>query len=111
VVGHNINEHLFKLTADKSKVWPFYLFLILYHQKIGQKQTKKGITGSTQFGITREIFKNILVPFPPLAIQQKLATGVQDRRQQADGLKQDARKILAKAKENVEKIILGKNDS
>lgn len=110
VVKHNINEHLFKLYADRSKVWPFYLFLILYHQKIGQKQIKKGITGSTQFGLTKEIFKNILVPLPPLAIQQRLATEVWNLRQQAGKLKQDAREILAKAKENVEKMILGENN-
>jgi len=106
VVGHNINEHIFKLGPNKSMVFPYYLFILIY-TRIGQLQIQRNITGSTQMGIIRDIFNSILIPVPSLPIQEKIAQEVKSRRERAKRLKQEAKEIVRKAKEEVERMILG----
>ena len=49
----------------------------------------------------------IQIPLPPLKIQEKIAKEVKNRLEKAEKLKQEAKKNLQQAKQEVEKILLG----
>ena len=51
--------------------------------------------------------RTLKIPLPPLSIQRQIAEEVNARRQKAKKLKEEAKEILAKAKEKVEKMIFG----
>ncbi|MCK4395248.1 restriction endonuclease subunit S [candidate division WOR-3 bacterium] len=100
----NINEHVF-LIRCKENINQYYLFTIL-KSDIGQIQINIGITGGTIMGIIREALKNIEIPLPPIEIQNKIADEVKSQMQKAEQLQKEAKEIINKAKEEVEKIIL-----
>ncbi|HID43409.1 MAG TPA: restriction endonuclease subunit S [Archaeoglobaceae archaeon] len=84
---------------------PYYIFSIL-KSPLGQIQIKRDITGGTIMGIIRETTKNLKIPLPPLKIQNKIAEEVKRRMQKAEKLQKEAKEVLEKAKQEVEKIIL-----
>jgi len=100
----NINEHVFLLRVKKD-INPYYIFSIL-KSPLGQIQIKRDITGGTIMGIIRETTKNLKIPLPPLKIQNKIAEEVKRRMQKAEKLQKEAKEVLEKAKQEVEKIIL-----
>ena len=51
--------------------------------------------------------EDILIPVPSLEQQQKIAAEVQTRREQARTLREEAKRVVAEAKAEVERIILG----
>lgn len=106
-VEANINEHVF-LFRIKEGVNPYYLFSILKSQ-LGQIQINREITGGTIMGIIRETAENLKIPLPPLPIQNKIAEEVKNRMHKAEQLQVEAKEELEKAKQKVEKIILGDN--
>jgi len=101
----NINEHVFLLRV-KKEIDPYYIFSIL-KSPIGQMQINRDITGGTIMGIIRDTTEKIKIPLPPLKIQNKIAEEVKRRMQKAEELQKEAKEVLEKAKQEVEKIILG----
>jgi type I restriction enzyme M protein len=99
-----INEHVFRIVA-KDNIDPTYLFTILF-SSIGQRQINRVISGAAQKGIVLETISEILVPIPPVPIQQKIAEEVESRREKAKILRQEAKEIIQQAGEKVEKMIL-----
>jgi type I restriction enzyme, S subunit len=65
------------------------------------------ITGSAQLQITRENLKKFAIPIPSMEKQQEIVTHIQSIRTQAQTLQQHAEQILADAKAQVERMILG----
>lgn len=64
-----INEHLFRLEVDKSKVNPHYLFWYLYSSD-GQKEILKDLRGATVGGISRKFISLANIPLPDRKTQQ-----------------------------------------
>lgn len=103
----NINEHLFLLRSKTNLVNPYFLMAFLKSYG-GQIQIERGITGGTITGIIREVIENIKIVIPPLEIQNRIAEEVKKRMIESEQLKLLAKNEIEKAKQEVEKIILGK---
>lgn len=63
--------------------------------------------GAVQGNITIPIIKSILVPIPPLPIQEEIADHITNIRQQAKTLQNEAKTAIEEAKRTVETMILG----
>mgnify|MGYP001573919684 CR=1 FL=1 len=73
----------------------------VYNQVIGKT------TGSTgRRRLDKGIFEKLLIPYPPLEIQSKIAEEVKRRISEAEKLKADASRTIEEAKKQVEKMIL-----
>lgn len=94
------------LREPKIKINMEYLLSFLRTQ-LALKQMLQRSSGGNYPAITSEELKNIIVPLPPLETQNKIAEEVKARMQKAEQLQKEAKKVLEKAKERVERIILG----
>lgn len=63
---------------------------------------------AVQANINSEEFRQIIIPLPPMAKQQKIADHITALRHQAAQLQQEGKEALEKAKQEVEQMILGK---
>jgi type I restriction enzyme S subunit len=68
-----VNEHVFLLKSNNLKINPKLLFYFLFSEG-GQQQIESLIFGSAQGGINKSIQDNILVFYPPLPEQSRIAT-------------------------------------
>ncbi len=93
----NICSSGFSIIEPSSNYNLFYLkeFLMSY---FGLEQLKNRMTGGTYPAITNNELKEILVPFPKVKIQNKIANHISD-------LKQQIKDLQNQAKENREKTI------
>lgn len=96
----------FIIIEPKQKINSLYLYYILfsdivYNQVIGKTT---GSTGRRRLDI--KVLRNLLLPYPLIGIQNKIANEVKSRMNKADQLSNEARIILDEAREKVEKIIL-----
>jgi len=65
-----VNEHVFILRPTK-KAHPEYLFFYLYSTG-GQEQIKRNFQGSAQGGINQTFAEHVIVPLPPLPVQERI---------------------------------------
>ncbi len=96
---------MIKIQTD-DEVKPFYLLNCLL-SPIGQIQIQQNITGATNKHLSPKDVLDICMPLPPLSIQRKIAQEVQSRRERSKRLKQEAKEVVNKTKEKVEKMMLG----
>jgi len=68
-----VNEHIFLLKSNNFNTCSRFLFYFLFSE-IGQQQIESSISGSAQGGINKSIQDNILVFYPPLSEQSRIAT-------------------------------------
>jgi type I restriction enzyme S subunit len=68
-----VNEHVFLLKSNNLKINPKFLFYFLLSE-VGRQQIESLIFGSAQGGINKSIQDNILVFYPPLPEQSRIAT-------------------------------------
>jgi len=68
-----VNEHVFLLKTNNFKTNSRFLYYFLFSE-IGQQQIESSISGSAQGGINKSIQDNILVFYPPLPEQSRIAT-------------------------------------
>jgi type I restriction enzyme S subunit len=68
-----VNEHVFLLKSNTFKVDSRFLYYFLFSE-IGQQQIESSISGSAQGGINKSIQDNILIVYPPLSEQSRIAT-------------------------------------
>lgn len=104
-VNQNINEHVFILRF-LDEINPIYILYFL-NSTIGQIQIKREITGATVTGLTKEAVNKIKIFLPSLEIQNKIANHIQNLRDEAQALKDEAIQIFEDAKKEVENMILG----
>src|SRR3989344_6060693 len=97
----SINEHLFKITVDKDKVIPKYVFWHLF-SGVGLKQVLKDFRGATVGGISRGFVENVLFPIPSLNEQRKIV----DHIDQADNLRQKRKESFNLLNEYLKSIYL-----
>ena len=68
-----VNEHVFLLKSNTFRVDSRFLYYFLFSE-IGQQQIESSISGSAQGGINKSIQDNILIVYPPLPEQSRIAT-------------------------------------
>lgn len=105
-VNQNINEHVFLIRPETSIISPQYLVSFLY-SSIGQILLKRFITGATVTGLTKESLRNILIPLPPLEVQNQITEHIFEVREKAKQLEAEAKNVLKEAKSKIEKMIIG----
>jgi restriction endonuclease S subunit len=57
--------------------------------------------------VSSNFIEQLSIPLPPLAVQERIATEAHARRESAKALEREASEILAAAKAEVERMILG----
>ena len=96
----------FYIVKARKNINPEFLFHIFYTTPVYNQVLGK-TTGSTgRRRLDKGIFEALLIPLPPLEIQNKIADEVKRRISKAERLKEEARKIIEEAKKKVEKMIL-----
>ena len=83
-----------------------YLCYVL-NSNIGKMYFERNRIGTIQGNITIPTIKNIVIPVPPIEKQQEIAFQITKIRKNANDLKMQADEIVAKAKAEVESILLG----
>jgi|SRR3989344_4623610 len=89
-----------KISKDFVSLW--------LNNKLTQLFIKREKIGAIQGNITIETIENLQIPTPPLPIQEKLAKEVRERLAQAEKMRLEAKNEIEEAKQEVEKVILGK---
>ena len=89
-----------------EEINPYYLVYFL-HSKAGQIQIQRVITGATVTGLTKDVVRNLIIPYPSQNKQNEIANHIQDIRSRAKALQQEAAQVLEAAKQEVERMMLG----
>ena len=100
-----ISNHMVRLRHG-IETDPEYLVWFL-NSSAGQRQIKRGITGSAIPGIRTDAIERILVPIPPMDIQRSLVVEIEKRRAEAQRLRQEAETEWEAAKTRFERKLLG----
>lgn len=104
-----LNQHIFKVDVDSSKISKDYLYFI--KDKI-IKIIEKNVHGGTMQHITKGAFENIEIPLPPLDVQLQIVDELANYQRIIDG----AKMVIENYKPNIEidpkwKIVeLGKSE-
>lgn len=104
-----ISSEIFKIELEQEQVNPFFISIWMnsYAQKIIFDRIK---TGGIMGHISQEALSDIIIPLPPLSIQNKIADEVKARMQKSEQLQKEAKEVLEEAKERVERIIMGEEE-
>lgn len=100
----NINEHVFLIRCNK-RLNPYYLLSFLRSQ-LGQLIIGREITGATIMGIIRDSIDNLMIPVPPISIQNNIAQEIKQRMSKAETMKKEGIEAIELAKKEIEAIIL-----
>ncbi len=101
------SNHITRISVDESKMNPIFLASVL---NIYQKHNvffRICTNWNNQSGINNDLLKEIKLPLPPIDAQNEIADEVQKRMEQAEKLQSEATMQLEKAKNEIEKMILG----
>jgi len=82
-------------------------FAAFFNTDFGNQQALCLTSGGSRIALDYKAIRSLKIPLPPFQIQQKIAEEVKSLRERAKQLKEEASKILVKAKEKVERMILG----
>ena len=94
-----INEHVFIIRANTNIIIQKYLYMFLLSD-IGQTLLKNNITGQAQGGLNSTNLKNIKIPIPPLSVQQKIVSEIEEIEKSYD----KAISIIQSYKDKIENI-------
>jgi len=94
-----VNEHVFIVRTSEHKVIPKFLFYYLY-SPIGHDQVLSNFHGAAQGGINSGFADNVVVPTPPLAVQEKI-TAILDRAYQLSKHRDQANQLTNKIIQSV----------
>lgn len=101
-----LSSHIFKIELNTKIINPNYLEIFL-RSILGQKQFFRKNSGGVIPELSQDALKTIIFPHPPLTIQESIVVEINQRRQQAKALENEAKEILEQAKAEVERMILG----
>jgi restriction endonuclease S subunit len=107
VINSILSSHIFKISLDISKLNPRYLEIYL-RGKLGQFQFFHKNNGGIIPEINQMALRSIKIVLPPLKTQERLVEVVEERLARVRKIKAEAINEIQKAKQEVEKIILGK---
>ncbi|MBU6339180.1 MAG: restriction endonuclease subunit S [Rickettsiales bacterium] len=91
-------------SANENEILTQYLYTFLKSQ---QKAIYGRQRGAGQPHVYLEDISDFLIPLPSLEIQKKITSEAQTRMTKAEQLKEEAKSLLQKAKDEVERMILG----
>lgn len=100
-----ISSEIFLIRLKREDIEPSYVEAFL-NSSICQKQFQNQKVGAIMGSLSQESVKQILIPLPPYNIQKEIAKEVQNRREKAKRLKQEAETTIAEAQKQVEEMIL-----
>lgn len=89
----------------KERVEPYFVFSYL-RTLPAQFELKRHITGATNGHLSPHDVKNMMVPLPPYEKQKEISDKIQQMREEAFRLMEEAEIEFEKAKQEVEKMIL-----
>jgi len=98
-------ENAVKITLNTALIKREFL-LIIIESKYVQKQLEREFIQTTIPKLSIDRIKKIKIPLPALETQTKIANHIQGLREEAKQLQQEAKEVLASAKDEVEAIIL-----
>ena len=101
VEGGTISDNLIRLRFSEEDLNSFYASL--YFNTIGSQLMIRESRGSVQARLNQETLKEIVLPILPKSTQQKVA----DLVHQSHQAHRNAKELLEKAKQKIEKMILG----
>jgi len=101
-----ISSEIIRLQLEQETISPSY-FSVVNNTRIIQSQYQQNAIGAIMGSLSQEVVKSLLIPLPPFPIQQKIAKEVNSRRTKAKTLNKEAKEVIIKAKQKVEKMILG----
>lgn len=104
--GFAFGSFMIRFVMNRDEINKDYISIWL-NNKAMQLLIERDKIGAIQGNITIDSIKNFVIPLPPLEIQNKIASEVKSRMQKAAKLKEEAKSLLQKAKDEVEKMILG----
>lgn len=104
--GFAYGSFMIRFNINQSELNPFYL-CIMMNSRIVKEQVNKKRIGAIQGNITIPTIRSLLIPLPPLPIQKRIVNEVHEKRRKAKKLKKEAKELLEKAKDEVERLILG----
>ena len=96
-----INEHVFRIEVDRSKIFPNYCFHYL-SCNTGQRAIMSDFRGATVGGISKGILDKISIPLPLLPIQKRISE-ILDA---ANALKRKDQELLKKYDELAQAIFI-----
>jgi type I restriction enzyme M protein len=99
----NINQHSVRIHLIEG-ISERYIASFL-NTNLGRSLSLRGASGGTRIALDYEAIRSILIPLPPLPIQEKIANGVYKIREKAKQLREEAKYLLEKAKREVEEFI------
>jgi len=106
IINCILSSHIFKVDLDTDKITPEYLEAF-FRSILGQIQFFRNNNGGVVPEIDQSALKSLTVVIPPLSIQNKIAEEVKARMKKAEQLQKEAKEELDRAKQEVEKMILG----
>lgn len=84
-----------------------YVYLVLRHHAV-LKAAQNSFGGSAgQQRVSNQFMKSIVIPHPPMDVQKSIIEVVTNKKERAKKLLKEGYEILEKAKEEIEKMILG----
>lgn len=105
LVRGNINQHSARIHLKDGVNEDFVA--AFFNTELGNQMSLRRVSGGTRIALDYPSIKALQIPLPPLSIQQKIAQEVKSRLEQAKKLKQEGKEVVEKAKEEVERMILG----
>lgn len=94
-----------KFQTDKRRFDPYFVYAFL-RCKPSQIEIKRNVTGATNGHLSPDDVKHLLIPAPPLSVQQMIAKEVRVRTEEAHQLLVQAKMDFEAAKKEIEKLIL-----
>jgi type I restriction enzyme S subunit len=105
----NTNQHMVIIRLKSEKVTSQYLAAVINSSAVAF-QAQRHTTGTTRVALDYKSIRSLLIPIPPLEVQDSIVAAVQNRQDSAEHLRVEAQEVVSRAKERVERIILGEED-
>lgn len=104
--GYGSTEfHVFRPKSDELNIDFLHAFFHANFFRQNAKLTFGGSAGHQR--VPPDFFKKLYIPIPPMPMQRVIVQEIMGRQQQAQVLRQQSRRDFAKAKQEIERLILG----
>lgn len=101
------SNHITVLRVNENKLFPEYLTLILNLYQKSNIFYSICTNWNNQSGVGIDALLDLNIPLPPLALQEEIISHIRQIRNEAKKLEEEANLVLEKAKQEIEKMILG----
>jgi len=96
----------FTISRISDKNLRYYVFYYLI-TKFAQMQIERQLTGAIMSSISKYELENLLIPLPASITQERIANKIKEVNTEIEGLQKETEDVIDKAKEEVEKMIIG----